>query len=212
MRGNDTTPCTQRLTCRANHLQICIIAQSVAELLLVRVWLASFAAGAESSKVRSFFHSFKNPTPQYQSGIDFHFEWGASKFPSKQVFVGFVGYQVTDDFGQPAVSRRLSLARPRRRAADRVCFPDRHQSGISAPEGLWRVLCGQTAVQLERLADLCDLRSRADKHGDADKSFGEKIDNLAGLAAARPLTAVNRNQTRSDRELRRHVIDLESEY
>src|SRR5690242_21133834 len=38
----NTTLCTGRLTCRANHLQISIIAQSVAELLPVRVWLASF--------------------------------------------------------------------------------------------------------------------------------------------------------------------------
>jgi hypothetical protein len=33
----------------------------------------------------------------------FHFDWGASKFLSKQVFIGLVGYayqQVTDDSGQ----------------------------------------------------------------------------------------------------------------
>ena len=39
---------------------------------------------------------------QYQNGIDFHFDWGASHFLSKQLFVGMVGYayqQVTDDIG-----------------------------------------------------------------------------------------------------------------
>ena len=39
---------------------------------------------------------------QYQNGIDFHFDWGASHWLSKQLFVGMVGYayqQVTDDFG-----------------------------------------------------------------------------------------------------------------
>jgi hypothetical protein len=64
------------------------------------------ASGTEFSGVGGFTYNFKNPTTQYQSGIDFHFDWGASKFLSKQVFVGFVGYayqQVTDDFGQPAV-------------------------------------------------------------------------------------------------------------
>lgn len=43
---------------------------------------------------------------QYQNGIDFHVDWGASKFLSKQVFVGVVGYyyqQITDDFGQPPI-------------------------------------------------------------------------------------------------------------
>ena len=62
--------------------------------------------GYEFSGVAGFTYNFKNPDTQYQSGIDFHFDWGASHFLSKQVFVGFVGYayqQITDDFGQPAV-------------------------------------------------------------------------------------------------------------
>ena len=64
------------------------------------------ATGIEFSGVAGFTYNFKNPDTQYQSGIDFHFDWGASHFLSKQVFVGLVGYayqQVTDDFGQPAV-------------------------------------------------------------------------------------------------------------
>jgi hypothetical protein len=63
-------------------------------------------SGTEFSGVGGFTYNFKNPDTQYQSGIDFHFDWGVSQFLSKQVFVGFVGYayqQVTDDFGQPAV-------------------------------------------------------------------------------------------------------------
>jgi hypothetical protein len=64
------------------------------------------ATGTELSGVGGFTYNFKNPDTQYQSGIDFHFDWGVSQFLSKQVFVGFVGYayqQITDDFGQPAV-------------------------------------------------------------------------------------------------------------
>lgn len=63
------------------------------------------ASGTELSGVAGFTYNFKNPDTQYQSGIDFHFDWGVSQFLSKQVFVGFVGYvyqQITDDFGQPA--------------------------------------------------------------------------------------------------------------
>ncbi len=62
--------------------------------------------GNEFSAVGGFTYNFKNPDTQYQSGIDFHLDWGASHFLSKQVFVGLVGYayqQITDDFGQPAV-------------------------------------------------------------------------------------------------------------
>jgi hypothetical protein len=59
--------------------------------------------GGEFSGVAGFTYNFKNQDTQYQSGIDFHFDWGASQFLSKQVFVGLVGYvyqQVTADFGQ----------------------------------------------------------------------------------------------------------------
>lgn len=42
---------------------------------------------------------------QYQNGIDFHLDWGASQFVSKNVHVGVVGYffqQLTDDSGPGA--------------------------------------------------------------------------------------------------------------
>jgi hypothetical protein len=61
------------------------------------------ATGDEFSGVAGFTYNFKNPDTQYRSGIDFHFDWGASHFLSKQVFVGLVGYayqQITDDSGQ----------------------------------------------------------------------------------------------------------------
>jgi hypothetical protein len=61
------------------------------------------ATGNEFSGVAGFTYNLKNQDTQYQNGIDFHFDWGASHFLSKEVFVGLVGYayqQVTDDFGQ----------------------------------------------------------------------------------------------------------------
>ena len=60
------------------------------------------ATGHEFSAVAGFTDNFKNLDTNYQNGIDFHIDWGASKFLSKQVFVGLVGYgyqQITDDFG-----------------------------------------------------------------------------------------------------------------
>jgi hypothetical protein len=59
--------------------------------------------GHEFSAVAGFTYNFKNQDTQYQNGVDFHLDWGASQFLSKQVFVGLVGYvyqQVTDDSGQ----------------------------------------------------------------------------------------------------------------
>jgi hypothetical protein len=64
------------------------------------------ASGNEFSGVAGLTYNFKNPDTQYQSGIDFHFDWGASHFLSKQFFVGVAGYafqQITDDYGQSPV-------------------------------------------------------------------------------------------------------------
>jgi hypothetical protein len=60
------------------------------------------ATGHEFSVVAGFTYNFVNPTTQYQSGVDFHLDWGASQFLSKQFFVGLVGYaydQISADSG-----------------------------------------------------------------------------------------------------------------
>jgi hypothetical protein len=59
--------------------------------------------GNEFSGVAGFTYNFQNPDILYRSGIDFHFDWGASHFLTKQLFVGIAGYayqQITDDSGQ----------------------------------------------------------------------------------------------------------------
>ena len=48
--------------------------------------------GHEFSGVLGFTYNFINPSTQYQSGVDLHFDWGASQFLTKQVQVGLVGY------------------------------------------------------------------------------------------------------------------------
>jgi hypothetical protein len=48
--------------------------------------------GHEFSGVLGFTYNFVNPSTQYQSGVDLHFDWGASQFLSKEVMVGLVGY------------------------------------------------------------------------------------------------------------------------
>lgn len=60
------------------------------------------ATGHEFSVVGGLTYNFPNPDTNYRNGVDFHLDWGASQFLSKQFFVGLVGYgyqQVTDDFG-----------------------------------------------------------------------------------------------------------------
>jgi hypothetical protein len=61
--------------------------------------------GNEFSAVTGLTYSFKNPDTQYQNGLDFHIDWAASHFFTKQFHVGVVGYyfqQVSDDSGVPA--------------------------------------------------------------------------------------------------------------
>jgi hypothetical protein len=60
------------------------------------------ATGHEFSMVGGFTYNFLNEATQYRNGIDFHLDWGASQFLSKQLFVGLTGYvydQVTADQG-----------------------------------------------------------------------------------------------------------------
>ena len=61
--------------------------------------------GHEFSIVGGFTYSFENTSLQYQNGIDFHVEWAASQFVSKNVLVGLGGYyfqQLTGDSGAGA--------------------------------------------------------------------------------------------------------------
>jgi hypothetical protein len=61
--------------------------------------------GTEFSAVAGLTYNFRNAATDYQNGIDFHLDWAASQFVSKQVFVGAVGYvyhQLTGDSGSGA--------------------------------------------------------------------------------------------------------------
>jgi hypothetical protein len=62
--------------------------------------------GHEISVVSGVTYNLKNTQTDYQNGIDWHLDWGASQFLSKQVFVGAVGYvyqQLTADTGQSPI-------------------------------------------------------------------------------------------------------------
>jgi hypothetical protein len=53
-------------------------------------------AGQEFSGVLGFTYNMTNPQTQYQSGVDMHFDWGASQFLTKRFLVGVVGYAYTE--------------------------------------------------------------------------------------------------------------------
>jgi hypothetical protein len=58
--------------------------------------------GHEFSAVAGFTNNYTNPYTNYKNGVDFHLDWGASQFLTKQLLVGAVGYvydQLTGDSG-----------------------------------------------------------------------------------------------------------------
>jgi hypothetical protein len=58
--------------------------------------------GHEFSAVTGFTYNLVNPSTNYQSGVDWHLDWGASQFLSKQFLIGAVGYfyeQISPDKG-----------------------------------------------------------------------------------------------------------------
>jgi hypothetical protein len=48
--------------------------------------------GYEFSTVAGLTYNFINPSTQYQNGVDFHLDWGASRLLTKQLQIGLVGY------------------------------------------------------------------------------------------------------------------------
>jgi hypothetical protein len=61
--------------------------------------------GREFSAVSGITYNLRNANTDYQSGVDWHLDWGASQFLSKQIHIGAVGYfyqQITGDSGAPA--------------------------------------------------------------------------------------------------------------
>ncbi len=63
-------------------------------------------AGNEFSVVSGMTYNLKNPHTDYQNGIDWHADWAISKFLTKQLHIGLVGYfynQITADDGAPLI-------------------------------------------------------------------------------------------------------------
>ena len=99
--------------------------------------------GYEFSIVTGLTGNFKNTDTNYTNGVDWHTDWGASKFLSKQLFVGAVGYfynQLTGDSGSGDRVGCLQVSRHRRRTAARLHLSSRRaHAGLSEPEGLQRI-------------------------------------------------------------------------
>jgi hypothetical protein len=69
--------------------------------------------GHEFSIVTGFTHNFENPDTNYRNGLDWHVDWGASQFLSKQTFVGIAGYYFNQLGADSGPGARLGAFRSR---------------------------------------------------------------------------------------------------
>ncbi len=98
--------------------------------------------GHEFSAVLGFTYNFVNPSTQYQSGVDMHFDLGRVAIPDQAVAgrPRRVRLSATRLRQRLRRSRRLlPVAGGRRRPAGRLHFPGRSHAGISEPESLRRI-------------------------------------------------------------------------
>ena len=98
--------------------------------------------GHEFSAVTGFTYNLTNPSTNYQSGVDWHLDWAASQFVSKQVFFGAVGYfyeQISPDQRLRPPIVPLRIWRHRRRPANGCHRSAWTDSGLPKSEGVLRV-------------------------------------------------------------------------
>jgi hypothetical protein len=98
------------------------------------------ATGLEFSVVSGLTYNFTNPHTDYQNGIDWHTDLEASRFLTKQLYVGAVGYsfnQLTGDSGSGATlgsyKSRISAVGPEAG----VLFPVGEMQGSLNLRGYW---------------------------------------------------------------------------
>jgi hypothetical protein len=96
--------------------------------------------GHEFSVVTGLTYNFKNTDTDYRNGIDWHVDWGASQFLSKEMHIGVVGYfyqQLTGDSGSGATlgdfKSRVAAIGPQ----IGFIFPVGHMQGYLNVKGYW---------------------------------------------------------------------------
>ena len=130
--------------------------------------------GHEITAVTGFTYNLINPSTNYQSGVDWHLDWGASQFLTKQLLVGAVGYfyeQVSADSGSGDRVGALRVRRDGSRPANRLHHSGRSHAGLRQCQGVLGIRRTRPAVRLERVADLVTATKRAGQSAirDADQ-------------------------------------------
>jgi hypothetical protein len=120
--------------------------------------------GYEFSAVAGLTYNFINPHTQYQNGVDVHVDWGASRFLTKQLQIGLVGYlynQANLRWRVWRPRRLLPIARCKRRRTVRLYDCDGCARRKREPQSLQGVRRGEPAGRLEFVARLYARACRA---------------------------------------------------
>jgi hypothetical protein len=99
--------------------------------------------GQELSAVAGLTYNLENSSTNYQNGVDFHLDWGASQFLSKQLFVGPVGYfydQLSCDSGSRDLAGCFKSASSASARRSDICF----RSGICRAISMSRAMPSST--------------------------------------------------------------------
>ena len=95
--------------------------------------------GHELSFVTGLTYNLTNPSTNYQNGIDWHLDWGASQFLSKQFLVGAVGYfydQLSADGGSAPILGPIEFACDWRWTSGWLYFSCRRFADVFGPQSL----------------------------------------------------------------------------
>lgn len=135
------------------------------------------ATGTELSGVAGFTYNLKTPIRNIKAA-SISTSTGACRSSCRSRFLLVLSAVPISRSPMTSVSRLsrwLPLARGRYRCADWIHFPDRSQSGVSGPEGIWQVRRRQPAIRLEHLADILDLGGCAGHDIDAGQTSSAEI-------------------------------------
>ena len=95
--------------------------------------------GNELSATAGFTYNFENPDTQHCSDIDFHFDWGASYFLSKQLYAAVPTLMFREDDRNDLEARASTVGNTDRRKSGNIFVAiDRHVSAV--PIGQYRFM------------------------------------------------------------------------
>jgi hypothetical protein len=141
--------------------------------------------GYEFSAVAGLTYNFVNPATQYQSGIDVHLDWGASRYVTKQLQIGLVGYLYNQASCDGGSGDRVGCFQSRVASAGAQLYhPHGRARRQRERQGLQGVRRREPSGRLEPVAHLCAVTGRS-RVGAFDAADTAHLREVAIMMASR---------------------------